>query len=498
MNILKKTKITATLGPSVTGKIFSKKDFENPENKPKIQQAIKNLSDIFDAGVNVVRFNFSHGDYEEQMIRMTLARQVAKEKGVNISLMLDTKGPEIRVHKLSEKEILINEGDEVLINCIEKEIGTKQAFSVYDPTGTYNMANDVKVGDTIFVDDGKLNLCAKSVDISSGRIIAIAKNDWMIRENKRINLPNANYSIPFMSEKDKNDIIFAAKNNFDYIAASFVNSANNVLEIRKILNENGGENVQIVSKIETMNAIEAIDEIINVSDCIMIARGDLGLEIPYYDVPKYEKYIIKSCRHKGKPVIVATQMLDSLETKIQPTRAEVTDVFFAVERGADSTMLSGETANGSYPVNAVSVMSKINISSENTFDYDRSINVYFANTPFYNTSEGKLARKIANLVAPLRVVDNSEFEYSSVIIFSNDTNLALALSNIRCASPIFLVTDRKEYATKFGLNYGVYVNVVENLNEAISKKDEIVNKINSKLPQVKETLIVIGDKILQK
>ena len=495
MNMLKKTKITATLGPSITGKIFTKKDYENPENREKIEQARKNFSNIFDKGVNVVRFNFSHGDYEEQMIRIHLARSVAKEKGINISLMLDTKGPEIRVYKMAEKETEIKENSNVVISCLKKELGTSTLFSVYDPSGTYNMAKDVKVGDTIFVDDGKLDLRATKVNVEEGIIEAKASNTWIIRENKRINLPNANYSIPFMSEKDRNDIIFAAKNNFDYIAASFINSADNVNDIRKILKENGGENIQIISKIETMNAIKAIDSIIDASDSIMVARGDLGLEIPYYDVPRYEKYIIKACRHKAKSVIVATQMLDSLETKIQPTRAEVTDVFFAVERGADCTMLSGETANGNHPVNAVNVMATINKSSENFFDYERSINVYFSHSPYYETEFGKLARKIANIVAPIRDIENSNFEYSSVVIFDNNKDLALALSNIRCAAPVFLVTDKKEYATRFGLNYGLYVHVVDNLEQAKNNREEILKSINNKLPQVKDTLVVIDNKI---
>lgn len=498
MNIYKKTKITATLGPAVTGKIFSMEDYNDESKKKLVDEAKKMLSDIFDAGVNVVRFNFSHGNYEEQSVRLDMVRKVAKEKGMNISLMLDTKGPEIRVYKMSEKETEIKEGSSVTISCLKKEVGNNKMFSVYDPTGTYNMAKDVKVGDIIFVDDGKLDLRVKKVDVDSGIIETISSNTWVIRENKRINLPNANYSLPFMSEKDRNDIIFAAKNKFDYVAASFVNSANDVKEIREILRNNGGENIQIISKIETMNATNALDQIIDASDGIMVARGDLGLEIPYYNVPRVEKYIIKDCRHKGKPVIVATQMLDSLETKIQPTRAEVTDVFFAVERGADCTMLSGETANGSYPINAVSVMSKINKSSENFFDYQRAIDVYFEKTEFSKEKSGKLAKKIAYMVAPQRDIDNSEFLYSSVIIFSNEYDLALALSNIRCAAPIFLVTDRKELATRFGLNYGLYVKTVDNLDVAIEKKENIILQINKELPEIKKTVYIVNGKINEK
>lgn len=495
MKMIKKTKITATLGPAVTGKIFTLADFEKPENKGAIEEAKKNLSNLFDAGVNVVRFNFSHGDYEEQTIRLNLVREVAKEKGLNISTMLDTKGPEIRVYKTKDKEVEIKSNSKVLIYTTKKEIGTSEYFSVTDSTGLYNMAKDVKNGDTIFVDDGKLKLEVISSNQEVGVIETIAKNTWMLKENKRINLPDANYSIPFMSEKDKNDIIFAVKNNFDYIAASFVNSADNVREIKKILKENGGEHIQIISKIETMTGIKSLEEIIDESDSIMVARGDLGLEVPYYDVPTYEKYIIKDCRHKGKTVIVATQMLDSLETKIQPTRAEVTDVFFAVERGTDSTMLSGETANGLYPINAVEVMATIDKSSENFFDYGRAIDVYFKETPFMKEKAGQLAITIAKLVSPKRVIDNHGFDYSAIVVFGDDTRLIQALSNIRCAAPIFFVTDKKEYATRFGLNYGVFTKIVNNINDAIANKSLIIDEINKELPEVKKTVVVIDGSI---
>ena len=495
MKIIKKTKITATLGPSVTGKIFSMKDFENPENKHLIEEAKNRLAKLFDYGVNVVRFNFSHGDYEEQIIRLQLVREVAKAKNLNISTMLDTKGPEIRVNKIKNKEVEIKSNSKITIHSIQKIEGDSSSFSVTDSTGTYNMAKDVKAGDTVFVDDGKLDLVVDSVDVEKGIIETTARNTWTLKENKRINLPNANYSIPFMSEKDKHDIIFAIKHNFDYVAASFVNSPKDVKEIRKILQENGGDHIQIVSKIETMAGVRMLDEIIEESDSVMVARGDLGLEVPYYDVPTLEKYMIKDCRHKGKTVIVATQMLDSLESKIQPTRAEVTDVFFAVERGSDCTMLSGETANGLYPENAVNVMAKINVSSENFFDYGRAIDVYFKESPFYEEREGKLAIKIAKLVAPKRIIVNQGFHYSSIVVFGDNVRLIQALSNIRCAAPIFFVTDKKEYATRFGLNYGVFVKVVDNIDLAIENKNDVIKEINDTLPEVKRTVVMVNGSI---
>ncbi|MCF0217707.1 MAG: pyruvate kinase [Malacoplasma sp.] len=495
MKIIKKTKIIATLGPAITGKIFTLADFNDPQNFELVNTAKQNLRKIFKAGVNVIRLNFSHGSYEEQTIRLQLVREVAKEMGIYVSTILDTKGPEIRVCEMEAKEVEIKEGSAIRIYSLEKKIGNATQFSVTDSTGTYNMASDVKVGDTVFVDDGKLDLTVTAVDKEKGIIDTIANNTWSVKENKRINLPNSEYSMPFMSQKDQQDILFAIQNKFDYIAASFVNSASNVREIKKILSENNASHIQIISKIETMAGVNNFEDILEESDSIMVARGDLGLEVPYYDVPRYEKYMIKSCRHKGKTVIVATQMLDSLESKLQPTRAEVTDVFFAVERGTDCTMLSGETANGIEPENAVNVMKNINISSENFFDYDRAIDVYFKQTPFYGEKEGNLAIKIAQLVAPKRVVDNHGFQYSSIVVFTNNVWLVKALSNIRCAAPIFFVTDKKEYATQFGLNYGVFVKVVDNVDQAIANRAQIINEINKTLPDVKKTVTIINDYI---
>lgn len=465
MNYFKKTKIIATLGPSITGKIFSLAALKDPKNIALVNKAKKTLSDIFDAGTNVVRMNFSHGDYEEQKVRVILTREVAGEKNINVSLLLDTKGPEIRIFKIKNDELEIKSDSIVSIMTIKKIEGEKNSFSVYDSTNTYNMAIDVKIGDTIYVDDGKLKLVAQSIDVKKGEIKAVAKNTHKIKTNKRINLPNANYSIPFLSDKDKNDILFAIENEFNYIAASFVNSAANVREIKEILASKNCDKIQIISKIETMNSINAIHDIIDESDAIMIARGDLGLEIPYYEVPYYEKYIIKACRYKAKPVIVATQMLDSLESKMQATRAEVTDVFYAVEKGADCTMLSGETASGMYPVNAVEVMSVINKYSEKLFDYERAINTYFKHTSFDKTKIGKIAKKAAKIVAPFREIENAEFSYSAIVYFGDDINLIKALSNIRVAAPIFVVTDNLSLKNYFGIYYGVNVVCIENFEE---------------------------------
>lgn len=498
MNAFKRTKIVATLGPSITGKLFTLADLKDPKNRDLVQQAKKNFKQLFLNGVNVVRFNFSHADHEEHFVRYYLAKEVAKELNLNIGFMLDTKGPEIRVLKIKNDILDVQQNAVITIYCLNEQLVDEASFYVSDSTNTYNMAVDVSEQDLIYVDDGKLHLKVTKVDKVKGIIKTIALNSAPIKKNKRINLPNADYSLPFMSQKDYNDILFAIKYNFDYIAASFVNSAANVLEIKQILQENNKTDIQVISKIETSSAIKAIDSIIDASDGIMVARGDLGLEIPYYDVPNREKYVIKACRYKAKPVIVATQMLDSLETKMQPTRAEVTDVFFAVERGTDCTMLSGETANGLYPAHTVDVMSKINISSEIIFDYSRSINVYFKNSPWYDTKTGKKATVIANLVQPDRKIENSEFQYYSVTIFSNELDLALALSNIRAAAIVFLVTDNKELLNKTALNYAVYTHYVPNLKEAKANYQTVIKtELNSNNQHNNKHLVVFDEDIIE-
>ncbi len=283
---IKRTKIIATLGPSVTGKIFSFEAFKDPKNKEIIEQSKKNIEALIKAGVNVFRFNFSHGNHEEQKIRVDLIREVEKKLNTKVSLLLDTKGPEIRVGKIQDGGVEIKKGDEVVILTNDREnVGTSKKFSVYPSSPEYFMENDVKVGDPIYLDDGKLEVIAKKIDNVKHEIIGEAASTHKLTSNKRINLPNADYSMPFMTEKEHNDIKFAVENCYDYIAASFVNTVDNVREIKEVLKKYNAEHIQIISKIETKLAIKNIDDIISVSDAIMVARGDLGLEIPYYEVP---------------------------------------------------------------------------------------------------------------------------------------------------------------------------------------------------------------------
>jgi pyruvate kinase len=281
----KRTKIIATLGPAITQKLWSLDMLSDPKNKDMVTLAYAKMQQIIEAGVNCVRLNFSHGTYEEQLVRIKIAREVAAKLKRNVSVMLDTKGPEIRLGKIKDGPAPIKMGSEVTIYTLKEIEGDSNQFYVTDSSGTYNMANDVHDGGIILVDDGKLQLKIKSIDVAQGIIKTIALNNHSVNDKKRINLPNTEYTMPFMSDKDRQDILFGIQNNVDYIAASFVNSAANVQEIREFLDANGGSNIQIISKIESTHAIQNIDQILDATNGVMVARGDLALEIPYYDVP---------------------------------------------------------------------------------------------------------------------------------------------------------------------------------------------------------------------
>ncbi len=494
MNHLKRTKIIATCGPSLTQKLWTLSDLENLKNKDLKKKAYENIENILKNGVTTIRLNFSHGNQEEQLVRIKICRDVAEKLEIPISIMLDTQGPEIRVGSVVDEGCQIKTNDLVQIYTVKNIIGSKQSFYASDSTGTYNMINDLKVGSIILVDDGKLHLIVKKFDYKNNIITCVAQNTHTITSRKRINLPNANYSIPFLSKKDEADILFGIKNKVDYLALSFVNNALDVKKVRTILKKHNAEHIKIISKIESSYAIKNIDSIIDASDGIMIARGDLSLEIPFYEVPHWERYIIKACRFKNKRVIVATQMLDSLEKNIQPTRAEVTDVYFAVDRGTDATMLSGETANGLYPLVAVNVMQLINKQSEILFDYERATTYYYSNGKISKTKFGKIVNSIAKKVCPKRIVVNGEFGYEFIVHFTNDENEIYSLSNIRLAAGVIIITDNDKVYTSHGIDYGIFTYKVDDLTMAKKLWKEVslraINKykkfgiIKSRLPSI--------------
>ncbi|AKB11365.1 pyruvate kinase [Mycoplasmopsis synoviae] len=426
----KRTKLVATIGPSS----------DNYEMLKKLVQA----------GVTCVRANFSHGSYEEQKNKFNLAKQVSKELNLPLSLMLDTKGPEIRVGKMKDGVQLIKQGTMLDILTTEEAYknleGNSEQISV-----SYDMSLDLQVNDSVLLDDGKLS--TKVVRVSKGLVQVYVQNNHKLKTNKRINLPGVDFSLPFLSPKDVEDVKFGVQNGISYVAASFVNSAENVKQLRKVLVENGGEHIEIISKIESTLGIKNIDQIIEASDGIMVARGDLGLEVPYYEVPYYQKMIIRKCREAGKPVIVATQMLDSMENSPHPTRAEVTDVYFAVELGADSTMLSGESANGGFPLEAVQTMTKISKRAEREF-YSK---IYY---PVHlEKIKEKLGSDLRSLIAYEIAKKTQGNEYKFAIVLSRTGKLLKKVANYRPNTTIVGILDDEKLTNSFGIYSSVFTSL---------------------------------------
>lgn len=469
MNHYLRTKIVATIGPALTKGVVTPAQISDPAFGHEVAAATANLENAFRNGVTVARLNFSHGTHDEHLARIKLVRAAAKAADMPVSIMLDTQGPEIRIGDVVPEGVVVEQGDTVYIYTQQKIVGQGKQFYASDSTGTYDMIDDLHEGSFVLVDDGKLSLTVQSFDYDKRIMVCRALNAHVVQQRKRINLPRAKYSIPFLSQRDRDDILFGVKHNVDYIAASFVNGPEDIRTIRELLKEAGAEHIKIIAKVESAHAIENVDDIIAAADGVMVARGDLSLEIPYYDVPHWERYMIKACRLTNRRVIVATQMLDSLEKNIQPTRAEVTDVYFAVDRGTDATMLSGETASGKYPLVAVRTMYMINRKSEEQFDYDRSINRYWPFTPDAKTEYGATVVSLARKVCPPRIVANVEFSHNFIVIFTNSDEEIYALSVIRPAAAIIVVTDDPKVYTGHGVDYGVCPYLVNDL--AAAKKD---------------------------
>ena len=338
---MRKTKIICTIGPA--------------------SESEEKLRELMLAGMNVARFNFSHGSHKEQLVKYNRVLKVRKELGLPVATLLDTKGPEIRLRDFEGGKVELVSGQQFILTT-EEIMGTVQKATI----SYKNLKNDIKVGTTILIDDGLIEMTVE--EIRGEEIVCRVINGGFVSNHKGVNVPGAILSMPYISEVDLADIIFGVEHGFDFIAASFVRTAEDVMEIRKILAEKGGEDIKIISKIENMQGVRNIDDIIRVSDGIMVARGDMGVEIPLEDVPVMQKMIIKKVCEAGKIVITATQMLDSMMKHPRPTRAESTDVANAIYDGTDAIMLSGESASGLYPQEAVLMMSKIAHKIESNLD----------------------------------------------------------------------------------------------------------------------------------
>ena len=391
--------------------------------------------------MNVMRINFSHGTYDEHKKKIEIADRLLKEKGIIIPIMLDTKGPEIRTHDFEGGSVAI-ETDQIVRISMKQMVGTKDKFSV-----TYDkLYDDVEVGQKIKLDDGNLTLVVLEKDEKNREIVTKALNHHVIKNKRGVNCPETTINLPYISEKDRNDIIWGCENNVSLIAASFVRTPEDVHEIRKILEEHNAKQIKIVSKIENPTAVKLIDGIIEASDGIMVARGDLGVEVPAEEVPVIQKEIIRKCRHAGKPVITATQMLDSMKTNPNPTRAEVSDVANAVLEGTDAVMLSAESASGEYPIEAASMQAKIAANMEKYLNYDKLAQEAF------ETSNKNNNDAISNSVANTALLIGAKL----IVCLTESEETILRIAKSRPCCPILSVSNDMNICKSNCLAWGVY------------------------------------------
>ena len=416
MTTLRKTKIVCTMGPN----LFEK----------------KLIAPLMKAGMNVARFNFSHGDYESHKRNHAEVCRIRDELGLPVATMLDTKGPEIRVKTFAEGKVTLIPGQTFTLTT-EDVVGDDQRVSV-----TYkNLPMDVKVGGSLLIDDGLIGMTIEKV--TDTEVICKVHNGGVVSNNKGVNLPNVHLSMPFISEKDRNDIIFAAENGFDFIAASFTRCADDIQQIRHILKEHNCNTINIIAKIENMQGVDNIDEILRVADGIMVARGDLGVEVPLEEVPSLQKTLIQQAIAAGKPVITATQMLDSMIKNPRPTRAEATDVANAIFDGTSAIMLSGETAIGAYPVEAVETMARIAIRAESDSGYIR----HFSRTSGYPTD-------VTNAISHATVTSAHDLSASAIITVTKSGSTARILSRYRPECIIVGCTTETHVWRQLALSWG--------------------------------------------
>ena len=436
---MRKTKMICTVGPA-------------SESEEILEQIIK-------AGMNASRHNFSHGDHEEHRGRIEKVRAIAKKLNKQIAIVLDTKGPEIRTGKFEPNKVELQMGTEFTIYAGGDVVGDTTKCSV-----TYEgLAKDVKPGNTILIDDGLVGLTVK--EIEGNAIKCVVNNTGLVGTHKGVNVPGVSIKLPALTAKDEADLKFGCEMGVSAVAASFIRKADDVLAIRKLLNENGGENILIISKIENQEGVDNIDAILEASDGIMVARGDLGVEIPIENVPGVQKMIIQKCNAAGKPVVTATQMLDSMMRNPRPTRAEVSDVANAIYDGTDAIMLSGESANGTYPVEAVQTMAKIAETTEAQLQYKVAVSNAKHHIP---AIAGVISRATCNAAA--------ELEAAAILTSTQSGATAKRISQCRPECPIVAVTPCDKVAKQLVFSWGVFpilADKMESTDEMMEKSVEI-------------------------
>ena len=419
---MRKTKIICTLGPATD---------------PVLPEIIK-------AGMNVARLNFSHGSHEEHKVRMDAVKAARRELGMPVGIMLDTKGPEIRTKTYKDGKIEIVEGQEFILTTREVE-GDEHIVSI-----TYDgLPSDVKVGTRILIDDGLVAF--EVTEIRDGTdIVCKALNGGPLSNRKSINVPGISLNMPFVSQKDREDIEFGLSQGIDFIAASFTRSAQDVRDIKAILKAHGQEDVEIIAKIENMEGVNNIQEILDEANGVMVARGDLGVEVPFSELPEIQKSIIKICISRGKRVVTATQMLESMAKNPRPTRAEVSDVANAVYDGTSAIMLSGETSVGKYPVETVQTMSRIANNAESTIHYDRR---RATRLEFQNMNVAGDLKTLA--ISHATCSTTADLGAKCIVAFTEAGSTARAVSTYRPGAPIIAATPNEKTCNRLTMSWGV-------------------------------------------
>lgn len=452
---MRRTKIVCTLGPST-------------DKEDVLRNLMKN-------GMNVARMNFSHGTHEEQKARLDMIKKLREELNLPVAALLDTKGPEIRIGDVEGGKLELKPGQEFTLTT-EEMLGTEKKVTI-----TYKeLYKDVEPGDSILIDDGLIGMEVVRIDESD--IVCRVKNGGFISNHKGVNVPGVELNMPFVSPKDLADIVFAVEQDYDFIAASFTRTAEDIMEIRKILQGHGGEKIHIIAKLENKQGVKNCEDILRVADGIMIARGDMGVEIPLEEVPVIQKELIRKAMHMGKPVITATQMLDSMMKNPRPTRAETSDVANAIYQGTSAIMLSGETAAGAYPIEAVQTMAKIAERTEQDIDYSRE----------FKPRKLAEAPDVTSAISHATCTTAADLKAAAIVAVSKSGRTVSRIAKYLPVCPIIGCTTDERVYRQLNLLWGVTPVVMKEANTADELFDHAVELAEQKGLIARGELVVIA------
>ena len=453
---MRKTKIICTLGPAV--------------------DSDERITQIINAGMDCARLNFSHGTHEEQEVRLNRVRRIAGELNRHIPILLDTKGPEIRLKDFENGSVVVEKGSLFTFDTDKETPGTKERIGL-----TYDkLAKNVEVGTKILVDDGKIEL--KVTAIKGSKVICKVITGGKLSNHKSINIPNVEIPMPYLNDVDKSDLLFGLEHNVEYIAASFVRCADDLKKLRKFLKDNGGQDIKVISKIENGQGINNFDEILELSDGIMVARGDMGVEINFEKIPAIQKMMIEKCNREGKIVVTATQMLESMTENPRPTRAEVSDVANAIYDGTTVIMLSGESAAGRHPVEAVRTMANIAVNAENTINYYEK----------YVDSSADMEPNLKNAICASAYNAAKYLDAKAIVVLTRSGATANILSRFHPECPVIAATISERGRNQLNLVWGITPVAAENLDSADKFVEYAVSKaVESRLVKRGDNIVVI-------